>query len=529
MIVFALLMIVALTAVSDAAAVPLWGKWGRRLTAQGTPSPETPVTVHLTAPSGKTRAVSAFWDGGSEWGVRFMPDEEGEWSYRTESDAEGLGGVSGTFPCRRVESGNRFLAHGPIRVSENGRYFRHADGTPFFWLGDTVWNGPLLAAKDDWNRFLDNRVEKEFTGIQFVMTAPWRTAPADENGNVSFTGKEEMRIVPEYFQRMDERVDAINAHGLLAIPIMLWSIGANDPGRFLPEDQAIRLAQYLLARYGAHHVAWLLPGDDRYFDENAEKWKRIGRAVFEGREHAPVSLHPQGMQWPFEEFKGEDWVGYEGYQSGHGDDANTVKWIHSGPPSTEWRKEPARPIVNLEPPYEDHFGYQSRKPHTPYNVRRASYWSLLASPTAGLTYGAHGVWSWHTKPGEPPTAHEGSGPAKHWREAMDLPGSEDMEVLAEFFTSLPWWELRPRQEILAEQPGAEDPFRHIAAAQTQDGKVTVLYLPVGGEAALKPGLLTERASAEWVDPRTGKRQAASPGAEGRYAAPSGEDWLLLIR
>ena len=28
---------------------------------------------------------------------------------------------------------------GPIRVSENGRYFVHQAGRPFFWLGDTQW------------------------------------------------------------------------------------------------------------------------------------------------------------------------------------------------------------------------------------------------------------------------------------------------------------------------------------------------------------------------------------------------------
>ena len=28
----------------------------------------------------------------------------------------------------------------PIKVSENRRFFVKADGTPFFWLGDTAWS-----------------------------------------------------------------------------------------------------------------------------------------------------------------------------------------------------------------------------------------------------------------------------------------------------------------------------------------------------------------------------------------------------
>ncbi|MBW3625363.1 MAG: DUF4038 domain-containing protein [Armatimonadetes bacterium] len=529
LIALALCLVFALAAVSDSEAAPLYGRWGRTFAAQdGTPH-HAEVTVRLTSPKEKNHTVSGYWDGGTSWGVRFMPDEEGEWSYRSESDSPGLDGVTGTFSCRRVPTDDRFLQHGPLRVSRDGRSFEHADGTPFFWLGDTVWTGPQLAAKGDWDRFLDDRVQKKFTGIQFVLTAPWRTAPTDENGHPSYTGQEEMRIVPEYFRRMDERVNAINAHGLLAIPVMLWSIGPNDPGRFLPEDQAIRLARYLLARYGAHHVAWILPGDDKYVDENAEKWKRIGRAVFDGREHAPVTLHPQGMQWPFDGFKNESWIGYYGYQSGHGDDARTVSWLHSGPPAQAWKEGPARPVINLEPPYEDHFGYQSKQPHSAYNIRRAAYWSLLNAPTAGLTYGAHGVWSWHSKPGEPPTDHPYTGVAKPWHEAMDLPGSRDMKVMAEFFTSLSWWKLRPRQDLLSRQPGEDDPFRHIAASQSEDAKVSVFYLPTGGELSLKASLLPKRVNAAWFDPRTGVRSPASPESDGSYTAPDDRDWVLLIQ
>ena len=29
--------------------------------------------------------------------------------------------------------------NGKLAVSENGRYLQHANGRPFFWLGDTCW------------------------------------------------------------------------------------------------------------------------------------------------------------------------------------------------------------------------------------------------------------------------------------------------------------------------------------------------------------------------------------------------------
>ena len=58
---------------------------------------------------------------------------------------------------------------GPIRVSENGRYFVDAQGQPFFWLGDTAW--PLFAryTREDAEKYLKNRAEKGFTVIQGVL------------------------------------------------------------------------------------------------------------------------------------------------------------------------------------------------------------------------------------------------------------------------------------------------------------------------------------------------------------------------
>ena len=32
--------------------------------------------------------------------------------------------------------------NGRLKVSDNHRYLIHANGTPFFWLGDTNWQAP---------------------------------------------------------------------------------------------------------------------------------------------------------------------------------------------------------------------------------------------------------------------------------------------------------------------------------------------------------------------------------------------------
>lgn len=521
-----------------AETVPLWGRWEQTFiatTGRDDPDPDTEFTVELASPSGKRKRISGFWNGGEEWRVRFMPDEEGKWQYhtRTESSLPGLNDVSGTFICRGMRGKTPFARHGAIRVSADGHYLQHADGTPFFWLGDTVWTGPTLCKSlDDWLFYLAERAGKKYSVTQFNTMAPWRTAPTDIEGQAAFEGREKVRINPAYFQRLDRYVDAINDRGMLAAPVLIWSLTDKDPGRYLSEEDCIRLARYQIARYQGHHVLWILAGDNPYNSQAAEKWKRVGRAVFGGSDSSiPVTTHPTGENWPWESWRNESWLTVLGYQSGHGDSVQSLRWLHSGPPHENWRKEPPRPIINLEPPYEGHNGYESHKPHSDYSVRRGVYWSLLGTRTAGVTYGGHGLWSWHTAEGQEPTDHKGSGIAPHWREALKRSGGTQMKHVVTLFTSLPWWTLRPANELLTTQPGGDDPAKHVSVAQSEKGDTFLAYLPVGGDVAFRSEARTDPMRAEWFDPRTGRRRAAKVVKErsGVFTAPDSQDWVLVLR
>ena len=492
------------------------------------PLQDVTLRVEFTGPDGGQRHCEGFWDGDSIWRVRFSSDKMGEWTWQSQcSEDQSLDGKKGRFTCSAYAGSNPFYQHGAVRVSDNRRHFAHADGTPFFWLVDTVWNGALLSNERDWEQFLGERVSQRFTGVQFVMTQ-WRAAYADAQGQVAYSGFEEIEVHPAFFQRLDHRINAINAKGLLAAPVMLWTLGKKEhnPG-LLPEDQAVRLARYMVARYGAHHVIWILPGDGGYFDENAERWKRIGRGVFDTEDHAPVFTHPQGIQWPYDEFLNEKWLSAFGYQSGHGDDANALRWIHSGPPAEKWLVGPPRPLINLEPPYEDHIAYQSRKPHTDYNVRRAIYWSLLNAPTAGTSYGAHGVWSWEIAP-KVPQDHDGAGVAQPWHKAVNFLGGVQMKYMAELFTCIDWWRLRPA-ELVIQRPGDEEAVTHISASCSDEGDLAVIYSPTGGKITMKSGILAEGIKAQWFNPRNGKRTPAGKQQPSVYITPDHQDWVLLLQ
>jgi hypothetical protein len=523
--------------------VALWGCFEQQFTTAllyDNPFQAASLRVTFTSPSGRESSVDGFWDGGSLWRVRFMPDQTGTWRYHTDcSDTSNIGlyGQSGSFTCTQAAGKTVFEQHGPLKLSSNRRYLSHVDGTPFFWLADTVWNGPLRASQDEWERYLAERARQKFTAVQWVTTQ-WIGEPkGDAAGALAYTGNEQIEVNPAYFKRMDEKVRAANRCGLLSVPVLLWAAGWStrdnnwvNPGFSLPEDQAIRFARYIVARWGAYFVAWILPGDADYRGEHAARWQRIGQGVFGNDPHAPVSLHPGGMQWNLDEFQNESWLDIIGYQSGHGDDGPTLAWLNAGPPSTDWAREPARPFINLEPPYEQHLAYQSRQPHDAYSVRRALYWSLLVSPTAGVTYGGHGVWGWDDGSG-PPTGHLNTGTPLPWQQALTLPGAEQIQHLAKLFQSIDWWRLRPAPELLAVQPGNLKSEQFVAASCTDNRDLIVIYTPHQGCIDLQLSTIPDDISALWFDPRTGQRQPATLHTmpDSVQAQTPGEgDWVLLL-
>jgi len=56
---------------------------------------------------------------------------------------------------------------GPLKVSENGRYFVK-DGGPFFWLGDTTWSLVNQYTKEEAEFYLEYRRKQGFT-VEHVM------------------------------------------------------------------------------------------------------------------------------------------------------------------------------------------------------------------------------------------------------------------------------------------------------------------------------------------------------------------------
>lgn len=531
----ALMLLGCATVYSSADTVGQWGKYEKQFgSGKAYENPLYDVkefAMQFTSPTGRVKKIDGFWDGDRDWRVRFCPDEVGTWTFVSQcSDKtnKGLHDVKGSFECVAQDNRLDVYAKGSLVRPKGSYYLAHRDGTPFFWCACTAWNGALKSTEEEWTTYLQDRVANGYTVIQFVTTQ-WRGCDVDSEGEVAFTGSGRIRVNPSFLQRLDHKVDQINEHGLIAAPVLLWAlpVGAGrelSPGYSLPDNEAILLARYMVARYGGHHVVWILGGDGRYVNEYEQRWKVIGQGVF-GQEHPGlVAQHPHGRSWIGREYAGEHWLDIVGYQSSHSNAKGTVEWINKGPMAGDWDKLPARPIINLEPNYEE-IGFRI----TAQDVRNASYWSLLATPMAGITYGANGIWPW-IRPGEDILNHGNGSGVTPWFKSIQLPGSIQIGYLARMIQTLPWWRYRPCPELLLEQPG-DKTFNHfISVAKTDNHDSFIAYVPVRQTIRLS-NPLNLRYRGRWFDPIENEYSAAEI-AHGQNTleatSPADQDFVLIL-
>lgn len=487
----------------------------------------------VRTPAGQDHRIPLFWDGGRIWRLRYSPESIGLYSYSLESSARELNDKRGQFEAGPPAASTLLDQEGAPRVAASRRHFEHVSGKPWFWLADTAWNGALLASGKEWDGYLAFRAAQRFTAVQFVLTE-WRACYADEFGRTAFQlegGR--LSVDPLFFARMDLRVAAIRRHGLVPVPVMLWALstkGDRSPGILLNVPQAIRLASFLNARYAAYGPLWMLGGDGNYLGEGAQRWKEIGRGVFSEVTRRPVTLHPGGMQDPWPGLKDETWLDFLTYQSGHGRDAKKWKWQLEEMPKGALL-DPPRPVLDAEPNYEGHIFYRDKNRITDYHVRRASYTSLLLSPVAGVSYGAHGIWPW-LRNRETPLNHPRSGEGDPFHECLQYPGAAQLTILRNVFERLDWWNLRPAPEIVAQNPVDSAYGNAAVAARTTGGHQALVYSPQGGPLKLDLSAWRSDVAAIRIDPRTGREEAAislKPEAAASVDLPTSTDWLLHLK
>lgn len=504
------------------------------------PFNEIELDVVFQGPGGTEHRVPAFWAGGQTWRVRYAPPAPGDYSFHSVcSDASNpdLQGVRGTLQVRpSSEGGNAPYQHGPVHVAPDKRHFEHADGTPFFWLGDTQWMGlcDRIQWPDEFQALTADRVRKGFTVVQ-IVAGLYPDMPAFDPRGENEAGfpwdHSYTRIRPEYFDMADLRIQHLADQGIVPCIVGCW-------GYFLPQMGVPKIKQHwrnLVARWGAYPVMWCLAGEGTmpfYLSKTPEQdreiqkhgWTEIARYVRSiDPAHHPITIHPSTSARATVD--DPNVIDFDMLQTGHDDRRSVPNTIESIRRSLA--AEPKMPVLVGEVCYE---GIQEASRE---EVQRFLFWSCILSGAGGHTYGANGIWQVNTraKPyGLSPHGHAWGGPA--WDIAARLPGSGELGLGKALLTRYSWWKLEPAHEMVEPHWTSENYWQPFAGRIP--GEAVIAFAPTAWKALRFRNLEPKPHRAFLYNPSDGTEVDfghITPDASGVWQAPEFpviRDWVMVL-
>lgn len=507
------------------------------------------VDVEFTGPSGTNHRMPAFWAGDNVWRVRYAPPVPGAYRCRSvcsDSSNRDLHGVESLLQVSPYTGENPLYQHGPLQVSANKRYLQHADGSPFFWLGDTWWMAlaERLRWPEDFAWLAADRKRKGFNVVQFVagLYPDMDSFDPRGRGDGGFPWTEGYGTInPAWWDMADLRVQHLVETGLVPCILGCWGyylyrMGAGDPNRVNPEASMAKMRQHwrtIVARWGAYPVVWALAGEGSmpwYLSETKDAdrarlvkgWTELGRYV---RSIDPykriVTVHPSRNAR--ESVDDLSTIDFDMLQTGHGDRKSLPNTIRSVVAS--YAAQPQMPVVNGEVTYEGILG------QAPHEIQRLMFWASILNGACGFTYGANGIWQVNL-PGKPygPSPHGNAWGNTPWKEAAQMPGSAHLGVCAELLRQYEWWRFEPHPEWMDPRPSDEN-FEQPYAAGIP-GKLRFAYIPTRFNPPAMVGLEAGNWEAMLVNPSTGERHRYGqiPVQGGRWQlpnAPEVRDWVVV--
>lgn len=365
-----------------------------------------------------------------------------------------------------------------LTVSATNDYFIQ-DGRPFFYLADTVWMTFTHATMEEWREYLAYRQRQRFNAVQIsilpvlhdMSESALDVAPfeRDEHGRWDF-----YRPSDAYFDRAGAMLQEARDAGFVPVLAVLWCdyvpdtwASARAPEVIMPHDAIRGYVGRVVDAFGRYDPILAISGDtDFQTPRTIAHYETALRAVTELCPSALTTLHlaPQ-TDWP-QQFVHSPDLDFYMYQSGHHVEEQrrtyTLAQRFAG-------KEVTRPVVNGEPCYEGHGHGHRYGRFAAFDVRKAIWQSLLSGASAGVTYGAHGMWSWH-KPGMAFTSESFSMRPFNWRDALRLDGAWDASFARTLVEQYGLFGLRDRSDLHGASP-------EIRVAASRDLARVAAYIP----------------------------------------------------
>lgn len=256
--------------------------------------------------------VRGFYDGNGHYKVRYMPEIIGHWQMTTESNVATLSGLSDEFDCVEASPDN----HGPVRV-QGQTHFAYADNTAYMPFGTTAYAWAFQDEKRQQQTLATLKANK-FNKIRMTVFPknynyntkepsiyPYVGAPKKIESEFTFDswmmskddiGFDFSRFVPEYFQKLEADIKALDQLGIQADLILFHPYDHWGFARMGAKFDRLYL-QYVIARFASlKNVWWALANEYDLLalagQKTLDAWDAIGQTVqFEDPSAHLVSIH----------------------------------------------------------------------------------------------------------------------------------------------------------------------------------------------------------------------------------------------
>ncbi len=445
--------------------------------------------------------------------------------------------------CPTAEtSHDRAWTHGRLVVSDEHRYLKHADGTPFFWLGDTAWLLPEKLTREEVLLYLDKCAAAGFNVIQIQTVNDVPTA--NVYGESSHPDGYDFSQVDAagrngYWGHMDYIVREAEKRGIYVGMVCIWG-GLVKNGK-MNLEQAEAYGRFLAERYkDAPNIVWIMGGDIAG-NHTPEIWHKLARTIKSIDRSHLMTYHPFGRSTSALWFHDAEWLDFNMFQSGHRrygqkktpDEVYPV--VGDFQEEDNWRYvekslsfKPLKPCIDGEPSYENipeglHDG--SKGYWGAADVRRYAYWSVFAG-SFGHTYGHNAIMQFR-RPGDA-AAYDAY---QYWFEGLEDPGYNQMKYLKRLMLAFPFFERVPAQDALVHNDGVR--YDRISATRGKDYLLAYTFTAAPIRVDFRK-IAGKRKNVWWYLPETGRLEYVGQFPDGihtfRYdiSYRSGNDQVLIV-
>ena len=353
------------------------------------------------------------------------------------------------------------------------------DGVFFPYLADTAWSAFADATEAEWVHYLRTRARQGFTSVAIsvlpilhdrsVRSDAREPFATDEAGHYDFT-----RPDPAYFTLARRFVELAVERGIVPTLVVLWcnyvegTWGADlTPWAVMPAAERESYLTLVADTFAPLSPILAISGDDRFDAEPAHQTYLA--ALDQLSRQAPdclLTAHsaPTAVMW--DDVADSAHLDFFLYQSGHDPDPRRCWEL-----AQRYRRRSVRkPVINVEPPYERHGYGGGQGRFTAADVRYASWASILAGASAGVGYGAHGIWQWHREGGAFTNESFSMEPFP-WPSALQFRGADDIGLLGDLLIRHRLHRLDSAQHLLAEDSSG------VRCGAGADEEVIAVYRP----------------------------------------------------